>query len=36
MDRDARTMRGDHPFLFSNMKTDRGLDEIVAFIEHQD
>ena len=30
MDRDARKMRGERPFLFSNLKTGHGLDEIVA------
>jgi len=35
MDRDARKMRGDKPFLFSNLKTGQGLDEIVGFIERQ-
>ena len=35
MDRDARKMRGDRPFLFSNLKTGLGLDEIVRFIETQ-
>lgn len=32
MDRDARTMRGEHPFLFTNLKTGQGVDEIVAWI----
>ncbi len=35
MDRDARRMRGDKPFVFSNQKTGQGLDEIIAFIERQ-
>ena len=35
MDRDARKMRGDRPFLFSNLKTGHGLAEIVRFIETQ-
>ena len=35
MDRDARKMRGERPFLFSNLKTGIGLDEIVRFIETQ-
>ena len=35
MDRDARRMRGGKPFVFSNLKTGDGLDEIVAFIERQ-
>jgi urease accessory protein len=34
MDRDARRMRGERPFVFSNLKVGQGLDEIVAFIEH--
>jgi urease accessory protein len=35
MERDARRMRGDRPFVFSNLKTGQGLDEIVAFIERR-
>jgi urease accessory protein len=35
MDRDARKMRGERPFVFSNLKTGQGLDEIVRFIETQ-
>ncbi|GAA5160206.1 urease accessory protein UreG [Viridibacterium curvum] len=35
MDRDARKMRGDKPFVFSNQKTGQGLDQIIAFIEKQ-
>lgn len=33
MARDAKKMRGDRPFLFSNLKTGLGLKEIVLFIE---
>ena len=33
MARDAKTMRGRRPFVFSNLKTGTGLDEIVKFIE---
>ncbi|WP_313952155.1 urease accessory protein UreG [Accumulibacter sp.] len=33
MDTDSRRMRGDRPFVFSNMKTGDGLAEIIAFIE---
>jgi len=33
MDRDTRKMRGDKKFIFSNMKTQQGLAEIIAFIE---
>jgi len=35
MDRDAKKMRGDRPFVFSNLKTNKGLDQIVEFIERQ-
>ncbi|HEX5125950.1 MAG TPA: urease accessory protein UreG [Rhodocyclaceae bacterium] len=35
MDRDAKKMRGDKPFVFSNLKTGQGLLEIIAFIERQ-
>jgi urease accessory protein len=33
MERDAKKMRGDKPFIFSNMKTGDGLTEIIAFIK---
>ena len=33
MDRDARRMRGERPFVFSNLKTGQGLDKIIGFIE---
>jgi urease accessory protein len=32
MDRDARKMRGNRPFVFANMKTGQGVDEIITFI----
>jgi urease accessory protein len=32
MDRDARRMRGERPFLFTNLKENRGVAEIAAFI----
>ncbi|MBS0336638.1 MAG: urease accessory protein UreG [Proteobacteria bacterium] len=35
MDRDARKMRGERPFVFSNLKTGQGLDVIAGFIEKQ-
>jgi urease accessory protein len=35
MEQDTLRMRGEKPFVFSNMKTGQGLDDIVAFIEHQ-
>ena len=33
MDRDAKKMRGDRPFIFSNLLREKGLDEILRWIE---
>ena len=35
MDRDAKKMRRERPFVFSNLKTGQGLETIVRFIETQ-
>ncbi len=35
MARDAKKMRGERPFVFSNLKTGQGLEEIVKFIESE-
>jgi len=32
MDRDARRMRGERPFVFTNLKTGQGLETVVRFI----
>jgi urease accessory protein len=32
---DSKRMRGERPFIFSNLKTGQGLPEIIAFIEKQ-
>lgn len=32
MERDARRMRGDKPFVFTNLKTGQGLDQVIDFI----
>lgn len=32
MERDGKKMRGDKPFVFTNLKTKTGLDEVVNFI----
>ncbi|MDP2811232.1 MAG: GTP-binding protein, partial [Rhodocyclaceae bacterium] len=31
---DAKRMRGERPFIFSNLKTGQGLPGIIAFIEN--
>jgi urease accessory protein len=33
MDRDSRRMRGDRPFLFTNLMTGEGLDRVVQWVE---
>jgi len=33
MDRDAKKMRGDRPFVFTNLKAGEGLDNIIQFIK---
>src|SRR5476649_1403258 len=35
MERDAKRMRGERPFVFTNMKTGHGLETIIAFIERE-
>ncbi len=32
MERDARAQRGERPFVFSNLKTGEGLEQIIGFI----
>src|SRR5215813_14441104 len=32
MDRDARRMRGDQPFVFSNLKSGEGMEAIIDFV----
>jgi urease accessory protein len=34
MARDAKLMRGNRPFLFTNLKQGSGLPDIVAWIQH--
>ena len=33
MDRDAKKMRDERPFMFTNLKDKKGLEDIIAFIE---
>ena len=35
MDRDARKMRGERPFVFTNLKTGEGLPSVLAFVERE-
>jgi len=35
MEEDAKRMRGDKPFVFTNMKTGEGVDAVIRFILHQ-
>lgn len=35
MERDAKKMRGERPFLFCDLKTEKGLDSVIAWIEQQ-
>ena len=32
MERDARRMRGERPFIFTNLKTRQGLEPVIQFI----
>ena len=32
MERDAKKMRGPKPFVFTNLKTNSGLDDVTGFI----
>jgi urease accessory protein len=34
MDSDARRMRGERPFVFTNLKTGAGVDQIIGWIRH--
>jgi urease accessory protein len=35
MDRDARKMRGERPFVFTNLKSGQGLETVIGFIERE-
>ena len=35
MERDARKMRGQRPFIFTNMRAGQGIDEIARFIKEK-
>ena len=35
MERDSRRMRGERPFLFTNLRDEVGLDAVVEWLEHK-
>jgi urease accessory protein len=35
MDRDTRRMRGDLPYVFTNLLSEEGLDKVVAWVEQR-
>jgi urease accessory protein len=35
MEHDSKRMRGERPFVFTNLRTGQGLERILDFIEHQ-
>jgi urease accessory protein len=35
MERDSKKMRGERPFVFTNLKTGQGVERVIAFIEKQ-
>jgi len=35
MDRDAKKMRGERPFVFANLRAGNGVEEIADFIEQK-
>ena len=35
MERDAKKMRGQRPFVFANMREGKGIREIAGFIERK-
>lgn len=34
MSKDTEVFRGNHPFAFTNLKTDEGLEKVIEWIEH--
>ena len=34
MEKDSKEFRGDRPFCFTNLKTDEGLEKVIAWLKH--
>jgi urease accessory protein len=35
MERDSKLMRGDRPFLFADLKSEKGKDDVLAWLRHE-
>jgi urease accessory protein len=35
MERDSKRMRGEKPFLFADLKTEKGKDAIIAWLKQE-
>jgi urease accessory protein len=35
MDRDSKLMRGERPYIFCDLKTNKGIEKVVEWIEHE-
>ncbi len=35
MDRDSRKMRGERPYIFTNLKSEEGLEQVIAWIQKE-
>ncbi|WP_166241709.1 urease accessory protein UreG [Paenibacillus turpanensis] len=35
MEKDSRTMRGDRPFVFTNLRDEDGLEQVIAWLENE-
>jgi urease accessory protein len=35
MDRDSKLMRGDRPYVFCDLKTNKGIEKVIEWIERE-
>jgi urease accessory protein len=35
MARDAKIMRGERPFIFADLKSEKGKDELLGWLKHE-